>query len=1105
MNLIKKTKLKKKNKPTTTTTSHTIHTSLNNNSLSLPKLVSRKKLNKLILKGGKYVRNYNVSSVHSKKTQSKNGSLKRTLTALKNKNYFTKSQKQDGGFIIDAIRLKYKLSKFKSFLKKYRKEEKEVQKYIDSYTGKGNILEMLKDSKYNKTREYIIHYRKLKIFEFLKNNKDNEKDIKTIDIDEKFTDAESKIKGIGKSLKQFETEQKKEIPNLKKQTKTFKTNSKEISKLIAYFEKNLRKYYEEIKLIRERYKQFQGKSKLDSEAKSDIKKYQRFAKDIDFILSFTDMEQKKMIDLKNNIATILDKGQTFSTQFKDFDSSKFGEDLEKWKENYTRIYENLDITSDIDDIVEIYTVTINNFEIIKNQLIIIKMSKVGDDKNIALMTDYISKLKSNKDDILEKVKKYILQLKIALVIEKPFKDVDTSITLITGAILNSIKYNKQVLTGINTFNNSVSTTGVSQGGSWRVSWSESWGNEDDSFSKGVGGASKPIDKAKYFSYNILYSNLFNLDYKALQERFDDNKYKLDEITNVKIKYDKKKEPLNFFDATIEQQYNTLKDLFTIWLYLTYWSEGAEQKNNGDTVVDIFTQDQNKVSLLTFIKLIFVYELLCYNDIIKNNTLNTYVNLKDVLITLFNGFNPFINISNILSQMKQGSTTDTTILNLIKTKNTTVDKWIVALKDKTEKMNNYQLSDISIKSSTQKLILKSILEKEFIVTFMNDEDTKKKFNEEYKDQVTSLQTEINDWIKPDNNPFKKAIALSILYIRLQDKHTPEQKQKIDEYIKQINDDITIDINQICDDPSASASASGPGPASTLGAPGPASASGSSASASASALASALASASALALASASGTLGTGSGVQGKAVPDTVQAKGIVLVLPKASGPANTLGMLNLPLNLTNDVSVSNNFNIIIESSSELATTLEKLTPSDNDTSKLPEPYDKIIKKLTIINECVSNLKLIEPKFKLENAKYAKVDLDYNWAQDYFKKETEFGVTSDISTIKATSNKTTYQSPPDKTKKDFSESDFNKLLRNPDKQTDDFKSIFDNLKSSANVDIFKKLFETISNDLKCSVGRKLATNHALESSGIRAFIAEQISLNCIKPTKPQGSGY
>ena len=206
-------------------------------------------------------------------------------------------------------------------------------------------------------------------------NKDNEKDVKTSDIDNQILDVTSKLKGIEKSLKQYEKEQKNEIPNLKKQTKTFKKNSKKISKLIAYFEKHLRKYYEEIDMIRANYKEFQGKSKLDSEAKSKIKKYQRFAKDIDYILSFTDIEQKTMIDLKSKIDTILDQGATYSKNFKEFDKTKFNENLEKWKENYTRLYENLDIIDNIDEIIETYKVIINNFESFRNQLSIIDINK----------------------------------------------------------------------------------------------------------------------------------------------------------------------------------------------------------------------------------------------------------------------------------------------------------------------------------------------------------------------------------------------------------------------------------------------------------------------------------------------------------------------------------------------------------------------------------------------------------------------------------------------------------------------------------------------------------------------------------------------------------
>ena len=161
--------------------------------------------------------------------------------------------------------------------------------------------------------------------------------------------------------------------------------------------------------------------------------------------------------------------------------------------------------------------------------------------------------------------------------------------------------------------------------------------------------------------------------------------------------------------------------------------------------------------------------------------------------------------------------------------------------------------------------------------------------------------------------------------------------------------------------------------------------------------------------------------------------------------------------------------------------------------MPEPYAKIIKKLTIINECVSNLKLIEPKFNIENAKYAKVDLDYNWAQNYFKKETEFGVTSDISIIKATSDKTKHPSPPEKIKEEFTDDDFDKLyLSDATKPQDNVKSIVKKLNTEANLTKFKTKFNNLSSDtLKCDYYRKfkLLFDNTDSTYNLRQFIAQQ----------------
>jgi len=1051
MKIHKKTKLNKTN---------ITNISSNNKSLTSTKLVSRKILNKLILKGGNYVRNYNVSSDHNKKTQKQNGDLKRTLTALKQKKYFTKSQKQDGGFIIDAIRLKLKLRKFKSFLKKYRKEEKEIQKYIDSYKGKTTILESLKDKKINKAREYIIHYRKFKIFEFLKNNKDNEKDVKTIDIDGNYADASSKLKGIDNSLKQFEKEQKRETPNLNKQTKTFKKNSKKISKLIAYFEKTLRKYYDEIDMIRANYKEFQGKSKLDSEAKSKIKKYQRFARDIDFILSFNDMEQKKMIDLKNDISTIIDKGQTFSKQFKDFDSSKFGEDLEKWKENYTRIYENLDITDDIDEIVETYKVTINNLEVIRNQLIIMKMSKGGFEKDIENIRVHIDNLNKHMNNILLEQKKYIKQLKIALLLDKPFKDVDVAVTIIIGSIKSIIEYNKKLQGECNNFNKSLGNSGVSTVGGGVVSIGGEVGcGGGECISVGGAGAGVSSDPST-FGNNITYDNFLSLKNKSLKNKLEH--YKFDNVDNIQIKI-KANKTENFLEASIENQYNILKVLFNIWLYLTYWMEGEDRSSK--TEINILSEKKNTDILLPFIQLIFVYELLSYEkNKITDIKDDKYKPLKNNLIELFKKLGSKLKFDNIIKKINNNNENNEFHANTFTHK--TIQKFtnkLKVLKDGTnDKMNKYEISDINL-SPTPELKLKTELKENFIVAYMDTEETKQKFNEEYKNQINNLQSEINEWKTHENNSFKKAVALSILHLRLNDSPSDTQEKNIKNYIKNIDSDTTIKLVDICDDPGP------PEPPVLLVPPVP------------------------------PGSL-VPPGSQGTA--NLGELSSPTLTPTPQPTPTITSGIVKINTNLVNDPVVAKNFDTVVETVSELTTTMDKLTPQSDDDNTIPEAYDKIIKKLTIINECVSNLKLIEPKFNIENVKYEKVNLGYDWVQNYFKKEGEFGATSGIQTIEDAHKQTKFTSSTDKSKEKFTEDEFNFFIVNISNKSSEIEkkliSIAEKLKNSDNLNIFKKIFETKEPYQKCLHSRSINNTYYIDNN-LRKYLNEQSTTHCKKDNK------
>ena len=1075
MKIHKKTKLNKTN---------ITNTSSNNKSLTSTKLVSRKILNKLILKGGNYVRNYNVSSDHNKKTQKQNGDLKRTLTALKQKKYFTKSQKQDGGFIIDSIRLKFKIRKFKSFLKKYRKEEKNIQKYIDSYKGKTNILESLKDKKIDKSREYIIHYRKLKLFEMITKNKDNEKDVKTSDIDNQILDVKSKLKGIEKSLKQYEKEQKNEIPNLKKQTKTFKKNSKKISKLIAYFEKHLRKYYDEIDMIRANYKEFQGKKKLDSEAKSKIKKYQRFARDIEYILSFTDIEQKTMIDLKSKIDTILDQGATYSKNFKEFDKTKFNENLEKWKENYTRLYENLDIIDNIDEIIETYKVIINNFESFRNQLSIIDINKKYSG-SIDKITSFISILNNQLKD-LEKESLYIEQLKQALLLEKTFKDVDISITILLKRINIIIDDNKKILKEVTLFDTSIknilSTSSSVVGGAVSIP------------TKGIFNINK---LPSYDPYTILtYDKFINTHYRDITNIFN---YFIQIITSQTLTFGtNNQENLDkFFEKTIEIQLNSLKQCLTIYLYLAVWAYGQTNKNT--TNFEFNTQTIiNKNFLQFMIKLIFIYELLNYKNVNLND--KKYEIVKEKLTDLMKGLKDteiILDVNNIKLQLLTNrlheGTHNRNKLITIKSDNTTVDDLITKKLDKNQtSMASYTISNImlSVKPSLQ--LKETIKDPEFIINLISNDATKQNFETFYKEKNISgagnLQDEIEKWFTP-NNQFQKLLALIILHIRLYDNDPKATldvniKTDIETIITKINngDNIDrIDINKLF-----TKTQSNNGSKLNLND-------------------------NLLGTTSSSGTLSSGiissSGTSSSGTSSSsTSSSGTPSLGVKLTQPITT-GFINIDLSKLKTIPNSSTIIETIENNtSEIVNNMEKITP-DSDSTQIPEVFNTIITKLTIINECITNLKLIEPTFDIENVKYKKLILEYNWLKKSFTKEGTFGATNNIVKMETEFKDRKQIVSSSNTKSKYNSADYYKIITIRGSLSEEQRKSVDKLKSESNI---KQFIDDLNSNIKDQNDRCITVEPLLRNAstinipGLLQALTNYKSTNCQNKGQGQGQG-
>ena len=73
-----------------------------------------------------------------------------------------------------------------------------------------------------------------------------------------------------------------------------------------------------------------------------------------------------------------------------------------------------------------------------------------------LQNQIIDNLNKHMNNILLEQKKYIRQLKMALLLDKPFKDVDVAVTIIIGSIKSIIEYNKKLQGEFNNFNNSAS-------------------------------------------------------------------------------------------------------------------------------------------------------------------------------------------------------------------------------------------------------------------------------------------------------------------------------------------------------------------------------------------------------------------------------------------------------------------------------------------------------------------------------------------------------------------------------------------------------------------------------------------------------------------------
>ena len=433
--------------------------------------IKKSKLIKNIKKNISFLSSKHKHIINKENKKTKKRSNPRTLDALNQYGgygYLNNTELQNGGFIIDYIKLKYKLSQFKSFLNKFRKEEKNIQKYIDSYKGKTTTIKQLGDDKFLEVGTYIVNFRIKTIFEFVNANRENEKEIKTSNLEDQIKLVDIKIGTINEKIKSLEKLEKKEIPKFNKYNKKLKKDSKNFLKLVKYFKNKLTGYFVKLQQIRTDYETYRDKKKIDSEAKAKVKKYKRFSTDIDFMLSFKETEVQNMNNIKEELDTILDTGKDYDEQFKSMAKENYIKDLEEWKTNYTSIYDNFkSVNENINSVSENFEIIKNNFEGMLNQTRAIYITGTSNNKDIQQAT---LEIKNNIDKflkILSLITKSVTSLKLVLLKETPALNINIDLLYIEGClkdIQNKLKeYVEKMPNDLENINNHLSKP-VQKGG-----------------------------------------------------------------------------------------------------------------------------------------------------------------------------------------------------------------------------------------------------------------------------------------------------------------------------------------------------------------------------------------------------------------------------------------------------------------------------------------------------------------------------------------------------------------------------------------------------------------------------------------------------------------
>jgi hypothetical protein len=609
------------------------------NSKSNSSILTSKNKNKLVLKGGQYYRKNN-SIRKNKRTKSILNI--RTLDKLSSKDNLidnsieTLSPTQAGGFIIKYLKFKYKLKKIKKIIEKLNKNEKEINVFVDTYKTQTNTFKRLGDKKALVVYDYIRTQKDKTIIEYLKNNMKDLNllaDIKTSSITHSLEMIKTMEITIKKKLKQFEKEIKKEKPKFALNQKKFDIDSKKFRKINKQFQE-LQDFYTEQAEILDKYIDLEGKKQLRKEDEKEKKKYTKYKVDIDYILNF----KQKNIDLINkqiqDLDTVLDKSDTYKTQFEKLKQSNYDDKLTKWITNYHSIFTNIQtIDGDIGTIYGTFKTIENIIEIIQTELSTIYIAIKKTDKLDPILK--VKKILEINLKIIEIIKTSVKKVKFSFIQNTPIENIELNFSYVEGSLSNiqqkmkelkhSLIQDRSYLTNPKTLD-SLTAKSISGG-------SSSGGSSS-------GGSSSGNSGLEYYTFKELKMNTFL-----------DSNYETIIYTLIQINSDLKNTNSKLYNEENKDILKILNTYFNVYLFFMYYINKRDVGNSELKAEekDLSIDETNKDIILFFITMIKTYETIIKNTApeAQYDAIPNY--LKDSIQTTVN--KNIVTLDNLITKIK----------------------------------------------------------------------------------------------------------------------------------------------------------------------------------------------------------------------------------------------------------------------------------------------------------------------------------------------------------------------------------------------------------------------------------------------------------------------